>query len=705
MTSPSIMPAIQTRFNAVVCLECGHEMPAEEMITACSECQSPWVDARYDYTGLQAVWREAMLHRPHTLWRYAELLPISTPHEDIWMGEGWSPLIRLHQYERLFGHQEIYVKDERQSATSSFKDRQAALSVTALKRAGITEVVLASTGNAGVAYAAYCARAGIKLWLFVNSLVPNEKMREAALYGAEVIRISGTYDEAKQVAGAFAKRKAVHYDKGAKSVPGKESMKTMAFELAEQLGLRKGGYGTWIAPDWYIQAVSGGIGPLGALKGFRELYSMGMIDKMPKLGIIQAAGCAPMVKAHNAGLPTAEPVVPKTLITVLATGAPGYSYVQLHSAIEEYGGAMVAIEDGTAFNAMRHIAARAGLSVEPATAVAFAGLEKLLTDGEIKRGEVVVVNATGHTLPAESHILGNQYVINLQSEDDMVLEAANGDLDAALDSLDERVTTVLVVDDNNNDRRLMRKLLRRYKQYRMVEAKSGAEALEAVRDKKPDLIVTDLTMPEMDGFVLLQTLKADPENADIPIVVVSAKSRTPEEQNLLDKHAASVWLKGDFSRRDLVEHIVATLGDRPISDTQRLRRPRKPTEVEQENVQQVIIIDSNAKDANVVRRTLIMDGNYAVTHIDNGRDGLKAIHEYQPDVIVTALKLEGMDGFTVLEKIANDTTINHIPVVVLSEGDLEPKEMIRLPEKFTTIVQKASMDWGQFVNVINNVLK
>ncbi|MEO1444534.1 MAG: pyridoxal-phosphate dependent enzyme, partial [Chloroflexota bacterium] len=225
-------------------------MPADTMIAACTNCGSPWVDAHYNYDGVAEQWQAELNLRDRTLWRYAELLPIADRHPDIWMGEGWTPLIRLHQYERLFGHEQIYVKDERQSPTSSFKDRQAALSVTALKRAGITEVVLASTGNAGVAYAAFCARAGIKLWLFVNSLVPAEKMREAALYGAEVIKISGTYDEAKKIAGEFAKRKGMHYDKGAKSVPGKESMKTIAFEMAEQLGIYIDGNGKWHSPDW-----------------------------------------------------------------------------------------------------------------------------------------------------------------------------------------------------------------------------------------------------------------------------------------------------------------------------------------------------------------------------------------------------------------------------------------------------------------------
>ncbi|MEO1665789.1 MAG: pyridoxal-phosphate dependent enzyme [Chloroflexota bacterium] len=684
-------------------------MPADTMIAACTNCGSPWVDAHYNYDGVAEQWQAELNLRDRTLWRYAELLPIADRHPDIWMGEGWTPLIRLHQYERLFGHEQIYVKDERQSPTSSFKDRQAALSVTALKRAGITEVVLASTGNAGVAYAAFCARAGIKLWLFVNSLVPAEKMREAALYGAEVIKISGTYDEAKKIAGEFAKRKGMHYDKGAKSVPGKESMKTIAFEMAEQLGIYIDGNGKWHSPDWYIQAVSGGIGPLGVWKGFEELIKLGLIDRMPKLGIIQAAGCAPMVNSHNAGLEEAENVVPKTLITVLATGSPGYSYRQLHKAVSSNGGAMVAIEDGTAFGAMRHLAARAGLSVEPATAVAFAGLEELLKTGKIAQGEVVIVNATGHTLPAESHILGNQYVVNLQSEDET---ETNGNLAAALESLDEKVTTVLVVDDNNNDRRLMRKLLRRYKKYRMLEAKSGVEALEVVRDRKPDLIVSDLMMPDMDGFGLLKNIKDNPETADIPVVVVSAKTLNEiEDLTLLDR-SESLWVKGDFSRRDLVDHIVEKLGDRPISGSQPkpmlLQREKQPRaavlDTPSENMHIVVMIDSKEDDVRVIQQVLEATGKFAVYPAPNGREGLKAVHEHQPDLVIMELDLSDMDGFTVAEKLANDTTLNHIPVVILTAKEVTSDDMMRMPADIESIYQKASLDRGKFLSIIEEKL-
>jgi threonine synthase len=537
----------------MVCLECGHIQPPDVMAAGCPACGSAWLDARYDYEAVAALWHNsaALRLRVASLWRYAELLPLEAPDPEITLDEGGTPLLRLYPYERMYDAPPIYVKDERQGPTSSFKDRQAAVAVTAMRRAGIDECVLASTGNAAAAYAAYCARARIRLWLFLPQFVSGEKLREAALYGAHVVRINGSYDEAKHVAAHFAARRGIHLDRGAKAIPGKESMKTLAFEIAESLGLRANpAGGGWVAPDWYIQAVSGGIGPLGVLKGFTELYQMGLTDRVPKLGIIQAAGCAPMVRAFETDARTAPPVTPKTLITVLATGDPGFSYVQLRAAIQQFGGAMLAIEDGQTFAAMRRVAETAGFSVEPATAVAFAGLEKLLTDGVIASGETVVVNASGHTFPAESHILRDQYMVEVElQQHDADVRAA---LDAAVSVLDQQLEaallvtdrdvrraidpraprTILHIDDNPADRRLIRRMIKNTSAavYTIYEAGTGRDGLKAIYEHHPDLIILDLVLPDVDGVAILTTLHADPELRGIPVFIYSGRSLTDDER-------------------------------------------------------------------------------------------------------------------------------------------------------------------------------
>src|SRR5262249_6399188 len=145
-------------------------------------------------------WPLAVQRRPSSLWRYEELLPLTDLKYKISLGEGWTPMLRAAALGESLGHTNLFIKDERQGPTGSFKDRQGALSVSVLRQLGITEIVLASTGNAAAAYAAYCARAGIKLWVFLTSMVPSEKMRELGLYGTEVVKITGTYDQAKKIA-------------------------------------------------------------------------------------------------------------------------------------------------------------------------------------------------------------------------------------------------------------------------------------------------------------------------------------------------------------------------------------------------------------------------------------------------------------------------------------------------------------------------
>ncbi|MEM7033768.1 MAG: pyridoxal-phosphate dependent enzyme, partial [Chloroflexota bacterium] len=537
--------------KAIHCLTCGHTMPAQYDITHCSNCQEVWLDAHYDYKSLPDSWPELLKKRPTTLWRYNELLPFCNEMDPVSIGEGWTPLIRAAGIEQAWPDNEIWIKDERQQPTNSFKDRQAAPTITALKAQGIEELVIASTGNAAAAYAAYCARACIKLWVFLPSSVPSEKMRELALYGAEVIKVTGSYDETKKIAADFASRRGIHFDKGAKAIPGKEGLKTLAFEIAEQLN--------WQAPDWYIQAVSGGIGPLGVLKGFTELYQCGLIDRIPKLGLVQSAGCAPMVHAWEQGFSQAEPVKdPNSLITVLGTGDPGLAYTILKNAADQNGGAMVSVEDGEAFRAMRRIARTEGFSVEPATSVAFAGLQNLLADGHIQAGERVVVNCSGHTFSAEKHTLESQYVLHLDSPS--VIQKSNAEgLETALKILDEQVTTVVVIDDNPHDTRLVRRLLEGKRQYRVFETHNGPDGLELIRQRRPGLVILDLKLPDMDGFSILEAIKLDPTIHDTPVTILSAKSLTTEERRYLNRYTEAVWQKGEFKVDSLVNHVVETL--------------------------------------------------------------------------------------------------------------------------------------------------
>jgi threonine synthase len=219
----------------IECLDCGHQAPYLPTSTACPNCGSQWCEARYDFDEISRSLLSKLPERPFDLWRYRELLPVQNPNLSIQMGEGGTPLIRATNLGMMLGNPNIYIKDERQGPTSSFKDRQAAVSIAALKEAGITEMVLASTGNVAIAYSAFAARAGIKLWAFLTSLVPAEKMREVAIYGTQVVKVTASYDQAKQVAAEFARQRGLYLERGSRSIPPVEAMKTIAFEICEQL--------------------------------------------------------------------------------------------------------------------------------------------------------------------------------------------------------------------------------------------------------------------------------------------------------------------------------------------------------------------------------------------------------------------------------------------------------------------------------------
>ncbi len=682
-----------TLFSAVVCCECGLEMPPDPFATRCPACKSQWLEARYDCQALAARWGwrpgqratpPGLAARPTSLWRYTELLPTSGDTAPVSLGEGWTPITRAEALELETGHDGLWIKDERQQPTGSFKDRQASVAISALMAQGINEIALASTGNAAAAYAAYCARAGIKLWVFLTSSVPNEKMRELALYGAEVVKIAGTYDQAKEIAADFASRRGIYLDGGAKAIPCKESMKTIAFEIVEQMG--------WTAPDWYIQAVSGGIGPLGVLKGFIELYEAGITNRVPHLGIVQTQGCAPMVQAWNRKLAHAEAVQPDSLITVLSTGNPGYSYVLLKRLMDTYGGAMTAVSDGDAFRAMRRVARQEGISMEPAASVAFAGLDRFLAQGDIKPGEQVVVNCSGHTFSAEKHALEDRYTLSLNTTaGHRPIEG----LAAALEELDEQVTTLVVIDDNPHDNRLIRRLLQSYKHYRVFEAYTGRDGIDLVRQRRPDLVILDLTLPDMDGCTILSTLHADSQVSQIPVIVISARSLTAAEQEYLHRYTDSIWQKGNFSARELVSHVVEVLGD-DVSELEPLLPPKAEihpvSSFGQGQRTRILVAEDNVWEARLMRRLFESRQRFEVVETYTAAEALAAIAQKMPDLVLLDLLLPDMAGEKLLEQLRTSEATRQLPVVVITAKDLEPQELASLSRQASSVWSKGNLD-------------
>ena len=545
------------------CARCGWREPYQYPRSDCPQCGHDWLETRYDYPAVRRLWDEHLARRPFDMWRYRELLPLRDDAHRLSMGEGGTPLYPATNLSLMLGRPHIYVKDERQNPTGSFKDRQAALAISVMREQGITEAVVASTGNVAISYSAYSTRAGIKLWAFLTSTVPADKMREVALYGSEVIKVTATYDETKRVALSFAGRRNLMYDRGLKSIAARESMKTVAFEIAEQLGQLLGpetpaqprcAGQAWRAPDWYIQAVSGGLGPVGVWQGFTELEEMGLLSHRPRLACIQAEGCAPMVHSFRAGLEVAEPVRnPTTHIATVATGDPGAAYPFLRRVILEHGGTFEMVSDEEAFRAMHVLAKMDGISMEPAAAMAFAGLFKLVAEGTIAPDDVVVVNCSGHTFPVEKFLLGDDYARSVEAAlpEEGVL--------ASLERLDRRVRRVAIIEDHPEAARLLRRVLQAHGEYQIEEAYDGEAGLAMVRATPPDLILLDLMMPKMDGFTFIETLKADERLADIPVIVVTARDLTAGERQRLNGHVRGLLQKGTFLSTDLLADIQELL--------------------------------------------------------------------------------------------------------------------------------------------------
>jgi len=551
----------------IKCLDCGHTAPYFPTSTNCPRCNSQWREAEYDYDTLARTLPLQLPGRSFDMWRYRELLPVRNPNASLSLGEGGSPLIQAVNLGLMLGTPKLFIKDERQGPTSSFKDRQAAVTIAALKEAGITEMVAASTGNVAISYSAYAARAGIKLWAFVTSLVPAVKMREIALYGSQVVKVTGSYDQAKQIASEFARQRNLYQDLGTRTITSIEAMKTIAFEIAEQLTAIQGPLisngkdkAIWRTPDWYVQAVSGGMGPLGVYKGFREMKQMGLVDRIPSIAAIQADGCAPMANSFKQGLEAAIPVTsPKTHIETLATGDPGRSYTILREHVLDTKGTFDSVADEEAFRAMHALAKMEGISVEPAAGVAFAGLFKLIRAGIIKSTDTIVVNCSGHTMPAEEFILGSNWTRDVQFPTQKPETPEDGLLAALNQVVPNRFPRVAIVDDTAEARRLIRRILQSQGDFKIFEATNGKEGLNLIRRELPDLIILDLMMPEMDGFAVMDALKADQKTADIPVIVATAKELTTEEKSRLGVQIQSLMQKGDFLNDEFLEEVKALI--------------------------------------------------------------------------------------------------------------------------------------------------
>jgi threonine synthase len=368
-------------------LECslsGERYPADTLQTL-SKAGRPLL-VRYDLDGIRrALPRSALAGRPQTLWRYRELLPVRRPEHVISLGEVVTPLIPLPRIAaRLAKGGAILVKDEGRLPTGSFKARGLALAVAMAKELGVGAMAMPTNGNAGAAMAAYCARAGIKAYVFCPDDTPAVNIREIAMQGAAVFLVDGLIDDCGRLVGE-GERKAGWFNCSTLREPYRiEGKKTMGIELAEQLD--------WQLPDVIFYPTGGGTGIIGMWKAFVELEAIGWIGhRRPRMVVVQAAGCAPMVKAWEEGAEHAPRWQNAHTFAAGIRVPQAVGDFLILRAVRESGGFAIAVPDEAIAEAWREVAAAEGLLLCPETAATYAAYKRALADGRIRPDDRVVL--------------------------------------------------------------------------------------------------------------------------------------------------------------------------------------------------------------------------------------------------------------------------------------------------------------------------
>jgi threonine synthase len=365
----------------------GTRLPANQVHTT-HEGRPLWV--RYDLARVrQNFTRDMLAGRPPSLWRYRELLPLPADVEPVTLGEGMTPLIPCPRLGERLGLKRLLVKDESQLPTGSFKSRGMTTAVSMAKHLGLTRLAIPTAGNAGGALAAYGARAGMEVFVFMPDDTPVINQFEAHLAGAHVFLVNGLISDCGRIVREGTQRMG-WFDVSTLREPYRlEGKKTMGLELAEQLG--------WRLPDVILYPTGGGTGLIGMWKAFAEMGELNWLgaERLPRLISCQSDGCAPIVRAFDAGGRFAEPFAnAHTIASGLRVPAAVGDFMML-DAIRASGGLALTGREQRIVEWMRTAMSLEGISVCPETAVCFDCLEQLIERGQVGRDEEVVVFNTG----------------------------------------------------------------------------------------------------------------------------------------------------------------------------------------------------------------------------------------------------------------------------------------------------------------------
>ena len=373
------------------CINCKTKYGINEIIYFCKKC-GDILEIRFDFQELaQALKTNNWKTRPLSVWRYREFMPIHEGARIVTLNEGGTGLHISQRLGEQLGLKEVYVKNEGENPTGSFKDRGMTVGVTKAVELGARHVICASTGNTSASLAAYAARAGIKCTVLIPSgKIAYGKLAQAMIHGAKVLQVRGNFDEALEFVLKIAERHKSIYLLNSINPFRIEGQKSLGYEICEQLNNE--------APDRIIIPV-GNAGNISAVwKGMTEFHNLGYIKRLPKMTGIQAAGSAPIAQAIKTNAEKIMPVEhPETVATAIRIGAP-VSWKKAINAIRESKGTAETVTDDEILDAQKMLARIEGIFVEPASASSIAGLKKLAKSGVIGYDERVVCITTGHGL-------------------------------------------------------------------------------------------------------------------------------------------------------------------------------------------------------------------------------------------------------------------------------------------------------------------
>ncbi|HEY5490887.1 MAG TPA: threonine synthase [Gemmatimonadaceae bacterium] len=363
---------------------CNYTAPGHQLATVCPLCAQP-LTAKYD----APVARSAITDE-WSLWRYAAALPLAPGEARVTLGEGMTPLLELPQLAREVGVRRLWVKDEGQNPTGSFKARGLMMAVTRARALGLPGVCVPTAGNAGIALAAYAAAAGIPARIYAPRTTPPPILGSIRAYGVELELVDGHIGDAGKATNQFAKESGFFNVATVREPYRVEGMKTMGYEVAEQMG--------WELPDAIVYPTGGGEGTIGIWKAIEEMYEWGWVSSdvaKPRMIITQASGCAPLVRAFHAGEEKATPWEnPATHAAGLRVPGPFGDRWTLRTLRESQGDAEAVDEDAIRAGTLA-IASQGGIDAAPEGGCALAATAQLVKTGRLSADSTVVVFNTG----------------------------------------------------------------------------------------------------------------------------------------------------------------------------------------------------------------------------------------------------------------------------------------------------------------------